>query len=198
MNRWSPIFRVVLAVAFLAAAGSSFAAYNSGSTGADGAFSPTASQSIQLPPDGIFSYTSVSIPAGVTITYLKNAANTPVTILVTGDVAIAGTIDVSATQPSGVSDPGLAGPGGYNGGRGGQPGGATSNWANGYTGPNIGRAGGGPGGGAPGAVHYPSGNWGTNWSDIGAGGEVLTAQRPWFPEPITALPPRVPFMAMQL
>lgn len=170
MNKWSSIFRAALAGSLLAASGSGFAAYISGSTGADGAFNPTASQSVQLPPDGIFNYTSVNIPAGVTITYIKNAANTPVTILVSGDATIAGTINVSATQPAGISDPGIGGPGGYNGGRGGQPGGNTSNWVNGYSGSNIGRAGVGPGGGAPGSVHIPSGYWGSVYADAAAGG----------------------------
>lgn len=172
MNKWSSILRVALASGLFVWSGSGFA-YTSGSTGADGAFNPTANQSVQLPPDGIFNYTSVNIPSGVTITYIKNAANTPVTILATGDVTIAGTIDVSATppvNPADVSGAGLGGPGGYNGGRGGQPGGVVSGWVSGYTGINVGRAGVGPGGGAPGAVHIPSGNWGTGMPDIGVGG----------------------------
>ena len=67
-------------------------AFNSGSTGADGAFNPTVSQQIDLPASGVFNYTSVNIPAGVTISYKKNAANSPVVILATGDVNIAGTL----------------------------------------------------------------------------------------------------------
>jgi hypothetical protein len=159
------VFKVILGSLWLA--GSAFAAYNSGSTGADGAFNPTVSQSIQLPPDGVFNYTSVNIPAGVTITYLKNATNTPVTLLVSGDATIAGTLDVSATPPSiaDISGAGVAGPGGYNGGRGGQPGGGTSTWLQGFAGSNIGRAGIGPGGGSPASIFkdqinigYVSGN----------------------------------------
>lgn len=159
MNKWSLIFKSALAGGMLMASGSALAVYNSGSTGADGAFNPTTSQAIQLPPDGVFNYTNVNIPAGVIITYIKNTANTPVTILVSGDATIDGTIDVSATpplNPADMSGAGLAGPGGYNGGRGGQPGGAVANWVNGYAGINVGRAGVGPGGGSPGAVHLPS------------------------------------------
>lgn len=170
MSKWSSLLRVALASSLFAASGSSFAAYVSGSTGADGAFSPTASQSIPMPPDGIFNYTSVNIPTGVIITYIKNAANTPVTILVSGNATIAGTLDVSATQPTNISDPGIGGPGGYNGGRGGQAGGAVANWVAGYTGPNIGMAGVGPGAGAPGSVHLPSAIWGASYPDIAAGG----------------------------
>ena len=161
MKKWSSISRVALASSLFAVSSSGFA-YDSGSTGADGAFSPTASQRVQLPPDGVFNYSSVNIPAGVTITYINNVANTPVTILSSGDVTIAGTIDVSATPPADISGAGLAGPGGYNGGSGGQPAGVVLGWASGYgySGINIGRAGMGPGGGAPGAVvQYPP-NWG--------------------------------------
>lgn len=172
MNKWSSILRVAFASSLFVASGSVFAAYISGSTGADGAYNPTVSESVQLPPDGIFNYTSVNIPSGVAITYLKNAANTPVTILATGDVTIQGTINVSATTPSStdVSVPGLAGPGGYDGGSGGQPGGWPSNWVVGYTGSNVGTAGIGPGGGAPGSIHKPAGVNVNYVADAAAGG----------------------------
>ena len=64
--------------------------FSSGSTGADGAFSPIAHQTVQVPDSGVFNYTTVSIPAGVTITYARNARNTPVTILATGQLAFSG------------------------------------------------------------------------------------------------------------
>src|SRR5258706_514244 len=66
-------------------------AFNSASTGADGPFSPTASVTVTLPPGGIFNYTTVNIPAGVTVSYVRNSANTPVVILASGDVILAGT-----------------------------------------------------------------------------------------------------------
>jgi len=96
----------------------------SGSTGADGAFIPSANIQLQLPPDGIFNFTTVNIPSGVIVTFTKNATNTPVYILATGDVIIAGTISVnggSTTASTGVSQ-GIGGPGGYDGGNGGVPG----------------------------------------------------------------------------
>jgi hypothetical protein len=169
MNKCFSILKLAVLGSFIAASTSAFAAYSSGSTGADGAFSPTTSQSIQLPPDGIFNYSSVNIPAGVTITYIKNAANTPVTILSAGDVTINGVIDVSATTLD-ITSGGSAGPGGFNGGVAGAVVGMAS-WANGYTGPNVGGAGQGPGGGAPGAIHIPSAmpGWG-NILDMAAGG----------------------------
>lgn len=90
----------------------------SGSTGADGPFNPTQSQTIQLPESGVFNFTTVTIPAGVIITFGRNARNTPVTILVQGNVNIAGMIDVSAFPGTTLSG-GMGGPGGFNGGAGG-------------------------------------------------------------------------------
>src|SRR6476661_9551023 len=98
-------------------------AFNSGSTGADGEFKPTVSKEVPVPPSGVFNYTSVLIPKDVVITYKKNATNTPVVILATGDVTIVGTIDISggAAAASGAAGdgnlgddglPGVGGPGG--------------------------------------------------------------------------------------
>lgn len=128
-------------------------AFNSGSTGADGAFSPTVSQEVVLPPSGVFNFTNVNIPAGVTITFKKNAANTPVVMLASGDFAISGTLDVSGKASANVGaagngsigddgTPGAGGPSGFGGGRGGQ------------TGSQKGGAGLGPGSGGGGALWY--------------------------------------------
>lgn len=107
-------------------------AFNSGSTGADGALAPTVNTQIQLPPSGVLNYTSVNIPAGVTVTFKKNTLNTPVIMLVSGDATIAGTIDISGTRGADTGTagngnladdgtPGVGGPGGYDGGKGGRP-----------------------------------------------------------------------------
>lgn len=64
------------------------AGFVSGSTGADGTFAPAANTELQLPPDGVFNYTTVNIPDGVTVTFKRNAANTPVYILATGNVTM--------------------------------------------------------------------------------------------------------------
>jgi hypothetical protein len=107
------------------------AAFDSGSTGADGALNPTVNTEIVLPPSGILNYTTVNIPAGVTVTFKKNAANTPVHILASGNVTIAGTVDIrgqdgksTGTYGDGVLGddgiPGVGGPGGFDGGRGGR------------------------------------------------------------------------------
>lgn len=103
------------------------APFVSGSTGADGAFAPTANTTVQLPPSGVLHYTTVTIPAGVTVKFAKNSANTAVVILTTGDVAIAGTIDIGGGASlmtkyglaGDMNKGGVGGPGGFDGGRGG-------------------------------------------------------------------------------
>lgn len=180
MNKWSWTTPGVMMAGILVASGHCLAAYDSGGTGADGAFNPTASQSIQLPPDGVFNYTNVNIPAGVVITYKRNASNTPVVIIASGDVTIAGTLDVSAKLPADVNDigaPGVGGPGGFDGGRGGNPGGDASAWVSGYLNPNVGTAGVGPGGGAPGRVYLPS-VWNMPAVTAGGGGMYGTSPNP--------------------
>jgi len=111
--------------------------FTSGSTGADGAFSPSTSQTLTLPPSGIFNFTTINIPSGVTVTFTKNASNTPVTMLATGDVVIAGTIDLSGQGAQGNGLGGRGGAGGFDGGNGG------------FAAPGLlnGLNGGGPGGG---------------------------------------------------
>jgi hypothetical protein len=121
--------------------------FSSGSTGADGAFTPTTNVTLAVPASGVFNFTNVTIPSGVTVRFTRNAANTPVTILATGNVTVAGTVDVSATSGGNVvngtflgSNAGIGGPGGFDGGNG----------ANGVASP-IGGTGLGPGGGGAGA-----------------------------------------------
>ncbi len=144
-----------------------WAVFESGSTGADGAFEPTTNTELQLPPDGVFNFTTVNIPSGVTVTFKKNTSNTPVYMLATGDVIIAGTIDVrgtSTTNSTGTA-PGAGGAGGYDGGFGGATG------LPGGNGLGPGGGGGGPttqnrygGGGGFGSVG------GTAGANYGAGG----------------------------
>lgn len=99
--------------------------FSSGSTGVLGALAPTANLAITLPSDGVLNYTTVSIPSGVTVTFVKNAANTPVTMLATGDMTIAGTISLKGAdgQPgqasaTAISVGGVGGPGAFRGGNG--------------------------------------------------------------------------------
>lgn len=121
------------AAAAFALSSTAWAVFTSGSTGSDGALTPTVNTEVVLPPSGVLNYTTINIPTGVTITFKKNATNTPVTLLVQADATIAGTIDISgkksADTGSGGSGnigddglPGLGGSGGFDGGRGGQTG----------------------------------------------------------------------------
>jgi len=128
----------------------------SGSTGADGAFTPAANTTVTLPPSGVFNYTTVNIPAGVTVTYTPNAANTPVTVLATGNVTIAGILSVNGTNGANGSTTGplvnpgaLGGPGGFNGGQGGSRDGTLAA-----------SSGHGPGGGAVTPANAVSGSYG--------------------------------------
>ena len=125
-------FRLSTPAAMLALAvvsGPVAAAFNSGSTGADGVFNPTVTTTVTLPESGILNYTTVNIPAGVTVYFKKNTTNTPVVLLASGNVTIAGSIVVNggASKHTGAAGdgaigddgiPGDGGPGGYAGGRG--------------------------------------------------------------------------------
>lgn len=93
-------------------------AYDSGSTGADGAFNPTVNTTITLPDNGVLNYTTVNIPSGVTVYFKPNADNTPVFMLASGNVTIAGSINVNGKNAV-LSASGQSGPGGYTGGIGG-------------------------------------------------------------------------------
>lgn len=114
------------------------AAFESGSTGANGAFEPTANIALQIPESGVLNYTTVTIPTGVTVTFKKNSQNTPVTILATGDVTINGSINLDGSAGNNLI-PGAGGPGGFDGGQGGAAYG-------------IGKRGEGPGGGGGGSA----------------------------------------------
>jgi hypothetical protein len=138
----------------------------SGSTGADGAFSPTTSQTIQVPESGMFNFTTISIPTGVTITYTRNSKNTPVTILATGDVTIQGTINVAG----GV---GLTNGGGGRGGPGGYDGGAAGFGFDTFVGATADGPGGGGGGSSTNGTTL-SGGGGGGYASAGANGGVQT------------------------
>lgn len=125
--------------------------FNSGSTGADGVLSPPSSvppgttvngstYTIPLLPSGLFNFTTITVPSGTTVTFKRNAANTPVVLLATGAVTIAGTLNVTGENGGAVGRPGAGGPGGFDGGPGGD--GVTTATAG---------AGLGPGGAVPGS-----------------------------------------------
>src|SRR5438105_746539 len=127
--------------------------FSSGSSGADGALTPTTNTTLTLPANGVFNFTTISIPSGVIVRFTRNAANTPVTLLATASVTIAGTLEVSATNGGNIvdgtflgSNAGAGGPGGFDGGSG----------ANGVA-AAVGGTGLGPGGGGNSGIGIGSG-----------------------------------------
>ena len=93
--------------------------FDSGSTGSYGPLTITTNTTLQLPADGIFNCTTINIASGAALKFAPNALNTPVYLLATGDIIIAGTIDVSGKQALGRGAGGAGGPGGFAGGNGG-------------------------------------------------------------------------------
>jgi len=88
---------------------------------------------LAIPADGVLRFSSFTASGPFTISFRPNATNTPVTLLVSGDVVLrapvcCGTLTIvghtgdAATAARGVGVGGLGGPGAFRGGRGhGQP-----------------------------------------------------------------------------
>ena len=127
-------------------------AFDCGSTGAYGAMNITSSTNLQLPPDGIFNCTTITVASGATLTFSNNSLNTPVYLLATGDVTINGTIDVSALGR-------LGGPGGFDGGKGGSV----------IAGFSTGGDGAGPGGGSTAFATFGNAGYDRNGTPISGG-----------------------------
>jgi hypothetical protein len=172
------------------------AQFNSGSQGENGPFPPStptggttgitlnlqdgrvtylpSGDTAQLPgtpaggfSDGILKFSTVEVPALMTLTFLRNQTNTPVTILAQTNVNVAGAIDVSGAK---------GGPGGSSAGVGGQGGPGGFRGGNGeflVSSPGAGAAlgpGGGKGGGVGGAGNVGGGGGG-GFGNVGASGE---------------------------
>lgn len=93
--------------------------FTSGSTGSDGPLNITTNTTLDLPANGIFNCTTINVSTGATLRFNRNALNTPVYLLATGDVVINGTVDVSGGASPGNFAGGASGPGGFDGGAGG-------------------------------------------------------------------------------
>ena len=141
--------------------------------GSDGSDGPLVLQNdedreLALPPDGVFNFTTIHIGDSANLRFKKNALNTPVYLLATGDIVIDG--DVHVTPPgigTGVSDR-IGGPGGFDGGLGG-------------LGELLPGPGFGPGGGQPkhqvdGAAKAGSGNFSPEIDDAS---DPLTGGKPY-------------------
>jgi hypothetical protein len=131
-------------------------------TTSDGASTMT----IPLPPDGILVFNSVFLRqlvgyAQLTINFVRNPANTPVTILVSGDASITGSVSGApgvAASTGTLGNGGLGGPGGFRGGDGAYQ---IVNFA------TLGGTGLGPGGGAGGSSSYFAGGHGAGGAFVG-------------------------------
>jgi hypothetical protein len=162
-KRWFAIVAMALALFCAAVAAQAQNTFSSGSTGADGAFAPATSQSIAVPESGVFNYTTVNIPSGVTITYTRSSTNKPLTILASGDVVIAGTINIDGKPGNSNGSGGFGGPGGFSGGSGGY------GFDQSFTGvPGDGPGGGGGGGGGA-TITQPGGGGGGGYGTGGQG-----------------------------
>ena len=127
-NLWRLAGRKMESLIVLSLLATQAVAFDSGSTGADGAFSPTSNTSIVLPANGIVNFTTMNIPSGVTVNISSNPANTAAVILVQGDAVIDGSINISGVDgesAGGRSAGGFAGgiPQAAKGGNGKGPGG---------------------------------------------------------------------------
>lgn len=106
----------VMLIAMILSGGNLLAQFSAGSDGSDGALSIAVDTVLDLPVDGILNYTTITVAEEATLRFNRNARNSPVYLLATGDILIDGTISVSggiANQTNG----GLGGPGGFNGGQ---------------------------------------------------------------------------------
>jgi hypothetical protein len=92
------------------------APFDCGSTGAYGPINITNNTALNLPPDGMFHCTTITVASGATLQFNRNPLNTPVYLLATGDVVINGTVDISGSAPL-ADEGGKGGPGGFDGGR---------------------------------------------------------------------------------
>lgn len=73
-------------------------------------------------PTGVWNYTTIDLPARITVKFKKNDENTPVVWLATGEVNIGGVLDLNGAAGGPVQAPGNeapSGPGGFAGGVGG-------------------------------------------------------------------------------
>lgn len=144
--------------------------------GSDWAFWSGATQVFDMTsrPSGVWNFTSIDVPPGVTVAFKRNAANTPVRWLATRDVTIRGTVAADgayafANLAEGVVA--LGGPGGFDGGDGATRFNRSSSFA--------GTPGSGPGGGNAGVerrqdgadgLHNQTGGYGNNFLQPLVGG----------------------------
>ncbi len=109
----------MLTLAALTAVAIAAPTFDAGSDGSYGSLFVAAGTTLDvvLPDDGTIHATDITVEAGATLTFTRNANNTPVYLLSQGDVVIDGVIDVSGGDST-SSGGGPGGPGGFDGGNG--------------------------------------------------------------------------------
>jgi hypothetical protein len=171
-------FAVVTAAAVLMAAGpASGQTFNSGSDNSDGDYTfPPGITTIDLNTrSSTFQYANLTIPSGSTVKFIRNQTNSPVTILASGNVTIAGVIDISGANGTGESQytdlmPRVGGKGGVGGFDGGWGSNASIPSPQCGSPAGDGGAGLGPGGGAAGSWCTSPGGRGGQFANLGYGG----------------------------
>lgn len=95
--------------------------------------------------NGVFNFSTINVPPGITVRFNRNGGNTPVRWLATGNVTVNGVIDAGGQfgdNALSVGTVAAGGPGGFDGGRGALRQDASGSF--------VGSPGQGPGGGGPG------------------------------------------------
>ncbi len=106
--------------------------------GSYGAMNISANTTLDLPPDGVFRCTTITVGPNATLRFNRNPLNTPIYLLATGDILIQGAINLSGGNNDGAI-PGTGGPGGFDGGFGGFGQVAPANQGGDGHGPGYGR-----------------------------------------------------------
>ncbi len=140
-----------------------------GGNGSDGPFTPAVNTTLDTAINGgVFQFTTISIPAGVTVRAL---GPNPLILRVQGKVDIDGVLDASGFHAN-LSSGGAGGPGGFAGGDGGVP------WGQPGEGPGGGAGGAGSFGGCfagGGGGHATAGTGGSSGVSPGGGGTYGSA-----------------------
>src|SRR5262245_29781046 len=95
--------------------------FNSGSPGSDRDLTVDQNTPLDVPPDGIFNFRTVTVNGG-SLHFRPNALNTPVFVLATGDIRLATDTSINVDGSPGSSIPPVGGAGGPGGFAGGDPG----------------------------------------------------------------------------
>lgn len=90
--------------------------FDAGSDGSLGDVVITNNTTLNLPPDGKLHFRNLTVNSGATLSFNRNVRNTPVFILSQSNVVVNGTINVDGGAQT-LNTGGLAGPGGFDGGK---------------------------------------------------------------------------------